>query len=274
VTLKKFKPVTPGTRFATVPTFDEITKDKPERSLIEPMRKSGGRNAQGRVTVRHRGGGHKRYYRVVDFRRDKDGVPAKVAAVEYDPNRSARLALLRYADGEKRYILAPEGLAVGDTVLSGPDAEIRPGNAMPLRGIPIGTMIHNIELAPNRGGQMARAAGTAAQVMAKEGEYAHVRLPSGEVRLVRVDCKATIGQVSNLEHDSVTLGKAGRKRWLGVRPGVRGVAMDPASHPHGGGEGRSPIGMPGPVSPWGKPTLGAKTRKPKLSDQFIVKRRK
>ena len=274
MTLKKFKPVTPGTRFATVPTFDEITKDKPERSLIEPMRKSGGRNAQGRVTVRHRGGGHKRYYRVVDFRRDKDGVPAKVAAVEYDPNRSARLALLRYADGEKRYILAPEGLAVGDTVLSGPDAEIRPGNAMPLRGIPIGTMIHNIELAPNRGGQMARAAGTAAQVMAKEGEYAHVRLPSGEVRLVRVDCKATIGQVSNLEHDSVTLGKAGRKRWLGVRPGVRGVAMDPASHPHGGGEGRSPIGMPGPVSPWGKPTLGAKTRKPKLSDQFIVKRRK
>jgi len=274
VTLKKFKPVTPGQRFATVPTFDEITKDKPERSLIEPMRKSGGRNAQGRVTVRHRGGGHKRYYRVVDFRRDKDGVPAKVAAVEYDPNRSARLALLRYADGEKRYILAPEGLAVGDTVLSGPDAEIRPGNAMPLRGIPIGTMIHNIELAPNRGGQMARAAGTAAQVMAKEGEYAHVRLPSGEVRLVRVDCKATIGQVSNLEHDSVTLGKAGRKRWLGVRPGVRGVAMDPASHPHGGGEGRSPIGMPGPVSPWGKPTLGAKTRKPKLSDQFIVKRRK
>lgn len=274
MTLKKFKPVTPGQRFATVPSFDEITKDKPERSLIEPMRKSGGRNAQGRVTVRHRGGGHKRYYRVVDFRRDKDGVPAKVAAVEYDPNRSARLALLRYADGEKRYILAPEGLAVGDTVVSGPDAEIRPGNAMPLRGIPIGTMIHNIELAPNRGGQMARAAGTAAQVMAKEGEYAHVRLPSGEVRLVRVDCKATIGQVSNLEHDSVTLGKAGRKRWLGVRPGVRGVAMDPASHPHGGGEGRSPIGMPGPVSPWGKPTLGAKTRKPKLSDQFIVKRRK
>lgn len=274
MTLKKFKPVTPGQRFATVPAFDEITKHKPERSLIEPLRKTGGRNAQGRVTVRHRGGGHKRYYRVVDFKRDKEGVPAKVTAVEYDPNRSARLALLRYADGEKRYILAPEGLAVGDTVLSGPDAEVRPGNAMPLRGIPIGTMVHNIELAPNRGGQMVRAAGTAAQVMAKEGEYAHVRLPSGEVRLLRMDCKATIGQVSNLEHDSITLGKAGRKRWLGIRPGVRGVAMDPASHPHGGGEGRSPIGMPGPVSPWGKPTLGAKTRKPKPSDRYIVKRRK
>ncbi|TMJ03246.1 MAG: 50S ribosomal protein L2 [Bacillati bacterium ANGP1] len=272
--LKKFKPVTPGQRFATVPTFDEITKKKPERSLIEPVRKTGGRNAQGRVTVRHRGGGHKRYYRVVDFKRDKDGVPAKVAAIEYDPNRSARLALLRYADGEKRYILAPEGLAVDDTVLSGTDAEVRPGNAMPLRGIPIGTMIHNIEMAPKRGGQMVRAAGTSAQVMAKEGDYAHVRLPSGEVRLLGLDCRATIGQVSNLEHDSVTLGKAGRSRWLGIRPGVRGVAMDPASHPHGGGEGRSPIGMPGPVSPWGKPTLGAKTRKRKLSDQYIVKRRK
>jgi len=274
VGLKKFKPVTPGQRFATVPTFDEITKKKPERSLIEPVRKTGGRNAQGRVTVRHRGGGHKRYYRVVDFKRDKDGVPAKVAAIEYDPNRSARLALLRYADGEKRYILAPEGLAVEDTVLSGTDAEVRPGNAMPLRGIPIGTMIHNIEMAPKRGGQMVRAAGTSAQVMAKEGDYAHVRLPSGEVRLLGLDCRATIGQVSNLEHDSITLGKAGRSRWLGIRPGVRGVAMDPASHPHGGGEGRSPIGMPGPVSPWGKPTLGAKTRKRKLSDQYIVKRRK
>jgi len=274
VGLKKFKPVTPGQRFATVPTFDEITKEKPERSLIEPVRKTGGRNAQGRVTVRHRGGGHKRYYRVVDFKRDKDGVPAKVSAIEYDPNRSARLALLCYADGEKRYILAPEGLAVEDTVLSGPDAEVRPGNAMPLRGIPIGTMIHNIEMAPKRGGQMVRAAGTSAQVMAKEGDYAHVRLPSGEVRLLRLDCRATIGQVSNLEHDSVTLGKAGRSRWLGIRPGVRGVAMDPASHPHGGGEGRSPIGMPGPVSPWGKPTLGAKTRKRKPSDRYIVKRRK
>ncbi len=272
--LKKFKPVTPGQRFATVPTFDEITKKTPERSLIEPMRKSGGRNAQGRVTVRHRGGGAKRYYRLVDFKRDKDGVPARVAAIEYDPNRSARLALLHYADGEKRYILAPEGLAAGDAVVSGAEAEIRPGNAIPLRNIPVGTMIHNIELFPHKGGQMVRSAGTAAQVMAKEGDYAHVRLPSGEVRLVGLDCKATIGQVGNVEHDAITLGKAGRSRWLGIRPTVRGVAMDPASHPHGGGEGRSPIGMPGPVSPWGKPTLGAKTRKRKRSDQFIVKRRK
>lgn len=272
--LKKFKPITPGRRFATVPLFDEITKDTPERTLIEPLRKTGGRNAQGRVTVRHRGGGHKRNYRRVDFRRDKDGVPAKVVAIEYDPNRSARLALLHYPDGEKRYILAPEGLGVGDAVMSGPDVEVRAGNAMSLRHIPIGTMVHNIELYPQRGGQMVRAAGTAAQVMAKEGDYAHVRLPSGEVRLVGLDCKATVGQVSNLEHDSITLGKAGRKRWLGIRPTVRGVAMDPASHPHGGGEGRSPIGMPGPVSPWGKPTLGAKTRKTKPSDKFIVKRRK
>lgn len=272
--LKKFKPVTPSRRFMTVSTFEEITRDEPERSLLRPIRKSGGRNDQGRVTVRHRGGGQKRYYRLIDFRRNKDGVPARVAAIEYDPNRSARVALLQYADGEKRYILAPEGLAVGTTVLSGPDAEIRPGNALPLRGIPIGTMVHNLELLPARGGQLVRAAGTAAQVMAKEGAYAHVRLPSGEVRLLSQDCKATIGQVSNLEHDSVVAGKAGRSRWLGRRPAVRGVAMDPASHPHGGGEGRSPIGMPGPVSPWGKPTLGAKTRKRKQSDQFIVKRRK
>ena len=271
--LKKFKPLTPGQRFATVPTFDEITKKTPERSLLQPLRKTGGRNAQGRVTVRHRGGGHKRAYRVVDFRRDKLGVPAKVAAIEYDPNRSARLALLHYADGEKRYILAPESLAVGDRIQSGPEAEIRPGNATTLRHIPVGTMIHNIELAPKRGGQMVRAAGAAAQVMAKEGEYAHVRLPSGEVRLVALECMATVGQVSNLEHSSITIGKAGRKRWLGIRPTVRGVAMDPASHPHGGGEGRSPIGMPGPVTPWGKPTLGYKTRKPKMSDKFIVKRR-
>lgn len=270
--LKKFKPQTPGQRFATVPTFDEITKTTPERSLLEPLRKTGGRNAQGRVTVRHRGGGHKRNYRLVDFRRDKLGVPAKVAAIEYDPNRSARLALLHYSDGEKRYILAPEGLTVGARILSGPEAEISPGNATTLRHIPVGTMIHNIELAPKRGGQLARSAGTAAQVMAKEGEYAHVRLPSGEVRLVALECMATVGQVGNLEHSSITIGKAGRKRWLGIRPTVRGVAMDPASHPHGGGEGRSPIGMPGPVTPWGKPTLGYKTRKPKTSDKFIVKR--
>jgi large subunit ribosomal protein L2 len=272
--LKKYRPLTPGTRFATVPVFDELTKKEPESSLIEPLRKRAGRNAQGRITVRHQGGGAKRYYRVVDFRRDKDGITAKVAALEYDPNRSARLALLHYADGEKRYILAPVGLQVGDPVQSGPDAEIRSGNAIPLHNIPVGTMIHNVELLPNRGGQMVRAAGTAAQVMAKEGDYAHIRLPSGEVRLVSVNCKATIGQVSNVEHESRTYGKAGRKRWLGIRPTVRGSAMDPASHPHGGGEGRSPIGMPGPVTPWGKPTLGAKTRKRKTSDRFIEKRRK
>lgn len=273
MTLKKFRPVTPGTRFATVPDFDELAKKEPERGLITPLRKTGGRNAQGRVTARHRGGGSKRYYRLVDFRRDKDGIVAKVAALEYDPNRSARIALLRYADGEKRYILAPVGLQVGDTVLSGPEAEIRPGNAIPLRHIPVGTMIHNIELLPHRGGQMVRAAGTSAQVMAKEGDYAHLRLPSGEVRLVSLDCKATIGQVSNVEHETRSFGKAGRTRWRGRKPSVRGVAMDPASHPHGGGEGRSPIGMPGPVTPWGKPTLGAKTRKRKPSDTFIVKRR-
>ena len=258
----------------TVSTFEEITKTEPERSLIEPLRKTGGRNAQGRVTVRHRGGGAKRYYRVVDFKRDKDGVQAKVAAIEYDPNRSARIALLYYRDGEKRYILAPVGLQVGDSVQSGPDAEIKPGNAMPLRNLPVGTMIHNIELFPSKGGQLVRAAGAAAQVMAKEGDFAHIRLPSGEVRLVNLDCKATVGQVSNVERSAVSIGKAGRSRWLGRRPTVRGVAMDPASHPHGGGEGRSPIGMPGPVSPWGKPTLGAKTRKRKPSDRFIVKRRK
>lgn len=272
--LKKFRPVTPGTRFATVPDFAELAKKEPERDLIAPLRKTGGRNAQGRVTARHRGGGSKRYYRMVDFRRDKDGITAKVAALEYDPNRSARIALLQYADGEKRYILAPVGLRVGDPVQSGPEAEIRPGNAIPLRHIPVGTMVHNIELFPHRGGQMVRAAGTSAQVMAKEGSYVHLRLPSGEVRLVSLDCKATIGQVSNVEHETRSYGKAGRTRWRGRKPSVRGVAMDPASHPHGGGEGRSPIGMPGPVTPWGKPTLGAKTRKRKPSDTFIVKRRK
>ncbi len=272
--VKKFKPVTPGRRFMTVSTFDEITKTRPEPRLVEPLRKSGGRNAQGKLTVRHQGGGHKQLYRLIDFKRDKDGVAARVAAIEYDPNRSARIALLHYRDGDKRYILAPIGLGVGDTVQSGPEAEIRAGNALPLRHIPAGTVVHNIELFPQKGGQMVRAAGAGAQLMAKEGEFAHIRLPSGEVRLVRLDCKATIGQVGNLEHDAITEGKAGRGRWLGRRPGVRGVAMDPSSHPHGGGEGRSPIGMPGPVSPWGKPTLGYKTRKPKPSDQYIVKRRK
>lgn len=272
--VKKFKPVTPGRRFMTVQTYEEITKHEPEQSLVVALRKSGGRNAQGKVTARHRGGGSKRMYRIVDFKRDKDKVPAVVAAIEYDPNRSATLALLHYKDGEKRYILAPVGLSVGDTVQSGEDAEIRPGSAMPLRSVPVGTLVHNIELSPSRGGQMVRAAGAAAQIMAKEGDYAHLRLPSGEVRLVSLDCRATVGQVANLDWDSVVMGKAGRQRWRGRKPSVRGIAMDPSSHPHGGGEGRSPIGMPGPVSPWGKPTLGYKTRKPKPSDKFIVKRRK
>ena len=272
--IKKFKPMTPGRRFMTVSSFEEITRTTPERSLLEPLRIRAGRNRQGKVTVRHQGGGHKRQYRVIDFKRDKDGVAAKVAAIEYDPNRSARLALLHYADGEKRYILAPVGLGVGDTVSSGPEADIRPGNALPLRIIPVGTVVHNVELTPMRGGQMVRAAGTGAQIMAKEGAFAHLRLPSGEVRLVPIDCRATIGQVGNVDREAVKIGKAGRNRWLGIRPSVRGVAMDPSSHPHGGGEGRSPIGMPGPVSPWGKPTLGYKTRKAKRSDALIVKRRR
>lgn len=272
--LKKFKPITPGRRFMTVSTHEDITRTRPEPSLTAPLRRTGGRNAQGKVTALHRGGGSKRMYRFIDFKRDKDGVAAKVAAIEYDPNRSARIALLHYADGEKRYILAPVGLSVGDTVQSGAEAEIRPGNALPLRHIPVGTVVHNIELFPRRGGQMVRAAGGAAQVMAKEGVQAHLRLPSGEVRLVALDCRATIGQVSNLDHGAESGGKAGRTRWKGRRPSVRGVAMDPSSHPHGGGEGRSPIGMPGPMSPWGKPTLGYKTRKRQASDRFIVKRRK
>jgi len=272
--IKKFKPMTPGRRFMTVSSFEEITKTTPERSLLEPLRVRAGRNRQGKVTVRHQGGGHKRQYRVIDFKRDKDGIAAKVAAIEYDPNRSARLALLHYADGEKRYILAPVGLGVGDTVSSGPEADIRPGNALPLRTIPVGTVVHNVELTPARGGQMVRAAGTGAQIMAKEGAVAHLRLPSGEVRLVPIDCRATIGQVGNVDREAVKIGKAGRNRWLGIRPSVRGVAMDPSSHPHGGGEGRSPIGMPGPMSPWGKPTLGYKTRKAKRSDALIVKRRR
>ncbi|HEV8339922.1 MAG TPA: 50S ribosomal protein L2 [bacterium] len=272
--IKKFKPTTPGRRFMTVHTFEEITKRRPEPALTERLSRAAGRNAQGKVTVRHRGGGARRLYRVVDFKRDKDGVPARVAAIEYDPNRSARIALLHYVDGEKRYILAPVGLRVGSRVSSGPAAEIQPGNALPLRSIPVGTIVHNIELRPGRGGQLVRSAGGGAQIMAKEGPVAHLRLPSGEVRLVPVDCRATIGQVGNVEHEAIKIGKAGRKRWMGWRPSVRGVAMDPSSHPHGGGEGRSPIGMPGPVSPWGKPTLGAKTRRRQASDRMIVKRRK
>ncbi len=271
--VKKYKPVTPGQRGMTGYTFEEITKTKPERSLIVPLRKKGGRNVYGRVTVRHRGGGHRRHIRIVDFKRDKRGIPARVAAIEYDPNRTARLALLHYADGEKRYIIAPLGLKVGDTVMAGPQAEIRPGNSLPIANIPVGTMIHNIELYEGRGGQLVRSAGTAAQLLAKEGDYAHVRLPSGEVRLVRQACYATIGQVGNLDHSNIKLGKAGRKRHLGIRPTVRGSAMTPRDHPHGGGEGRQPIGLPGPKSPWGKPTLGYKTRRNKKTDKYIVRRR-
>lgn len=271
--VKKYKPVTPGQRGMTGYTFEEITKTRPERSLVVPRRKRGGRNVYGRVTVRHRGGGHKRRLRVVDFKRDKRGIPARVAAIEYDPNRTARLALLHYADGEKRYIIAPVGLKVGDTVIAGPNAEIRPGNALPIANIPTGTVIHNIELYPGRGGQLVRSAGASAQLMAKEGDYAHIRLPSGEVRLVRQECYATIGQVGNVEHSNISLGKAGRKRHLGIRPTVRGSAMTPRDHPHGGGEGRQPIGLPGPKSPWGKPTLGYKTRRNKQTDKYIVRRR-
>ncbi|MDI6769147.1 MAG: 50S ribosomal protein L2 [Anaerolineales bacterium] len=271
--VKKYKPVTPGQRGMTGYSFDEITKSTPERSLLIAPRSHGGRNVQGRVTVRHRGGGHRRLIRVVDFKRGKQGIPAKVAAIEYDPNRTARLALLNFVDGEKRYIIAPVGLKVGDMVVSGPQAEIRPGNNLPLASIPVGTMVHNIELTAGRGGQMVRSAGSAAQLLAKEGEYAHIRLPSGEVRLVRQACYATIGQVGNLEHSNIKLGKAGRKRHMGIRPTVRGTAMSPRDHPHGGGEGRQPIGMPGPKSPWGKPTRGKKTRLNKRTNKFILRRR-
>jgi large subunit ribosomal protein L2 len=271
--VKKYKPTTPGQRGRTGSTFEEITKTEPERSLLKPLRKQGGRNMYGRVTVRHRGGGHRRQIRIVDFKRDKHGIPARVAAIEYDPNRSARLALLYYADGEKRYIVAPLDLRVGDAVMAGPQAEIRPGNSLPITNIPVGTMIHNIELSAGRGGQLVRAAGGAAQLLAKEGDYAQVRLPSGEVRLVRQACYATIGQVGNLDHSNIKLGKAGRKRHLGIRPTVRGSAMSPRDHPHGGGEGRQPIGMPGPKSPWGKPTLGKKTRRNKKTNKYIVRRR-
>jgi large subunit ribosomal protein L2 len=271
--IKSYKPTSPGRRGMTVSTFEEVTQTTPEKSLLKPLKKSAGRNFRGKITVRRRGGGHKRRYRVIDFKRDKFGVPARVASIEYDPNRSARIALLVYTDGDKRYILAPMGLMVGDVVSSGPDAEIRAGNAMPIYRIPLGTLIHNIELHPGRGGQLVRSAGTSAQLMAKEGPYAQVRLPSGEVRMISQNCLATVGQVGNVDHGNITLGKAGRKRWLGRRPSVRGSAMDPASHPHGGGEGRAPIGMPGPKTPWGKPTLGYRTRRSNLSDKYIVRRR-
>jgi large subunit ribosomal protein L2 len=271
--VKKYKPTTPGRRDMTGYSFEEITKDKPERLLIVPLRKSGGRNSYGRITVRHRGGGHQRQIRIVDFKRDKRNISAKVAAIEYDPNRTARLALLFYVDGEKRYILAPVDLKVGDTVLTGPGAEIRPGNSLPIANIPVGTLVHNIELKIGRGGQLVRSAGGAAQLLAKEGEYAQIRMPSGEVRLVLQKCYATIGQVGNIDHGNIKLGKAGRKRHLGIRPTVRGSAMSPRDHPHGGGEGRQPIGMPSPKSPWGKPTMGARTRRNKKTDQYIVRRR-
>jgi large subunit ribosomal protein L2 len=257
----------------TASTFEELTRTGPEKSLLRPLKKKAGRNFRGKITVRHRGGGHKRRYRVIDFKRDKFGVPGRVTSIEYDPNRSARIALVVYADGDKRYIIAPVGLMVGDVVMSGPEAEIQLGNALPISSIPVGSTIHNIELHMGKGGQMVRAAGTSAQLLAKEGRYAHVRLPSGEVRLVNVQCMATMGQVGNTDHGNIKLGKAGRKRWLGFRPSVRGSAMDPSSHPHGGGEGRSPIGMPGPKSPWGKPTLGKKTRRNKATDKWIVRRR-
>lgn len=271
--VKKFKPTSPGRRGMTGPTFEEITKSKPERSLISPKKKSGGRNMYGRVTVRHRGGGHRRQLRKVDFKRKKHGIPARVAAIEYDPNRSARLALLFYADGEKTYILAPLGLQVGDTVMSGPQAEVRPGNSLPLSDIPLGTVLHNIELREGKGGQMVRSAGTSAQLLGKEGAYVALRLPSGEVRRVRQTCYATIGEVGNQDHGNIKLGKAGRKRHLGIRPTVRGSAMSPRDHPHGGGEGRQPIGLPGPKSPWGKPTLGKKTRRNKKTEKYIVRHR-
>jgi large subunit ribosomal protein L2 len=257
----------------TVSSYKDITRTKPERSLVTPLRKQGGRNNRGTITVRHRGGGHKRAYRIIDFRRDKHGVAARVDSIEYDPNRSSRIALLVYTDGDKRYILATVGMQVGDTVMSGPTAEIRSGNALPIRQIPLGTVIHNVELYPGRGGQLVRSAGNSAQLVAKEGSMAQVRLPSGEVRYIDMNCLATIGQVSNPDHANLTVGKAGRHRWLGKRPSVRGIAMDPSSHPHGGGEGRSPIGMPGPKTPWGKPALGKKTRRRKFTNKMIVRRR-
>ncbi len=272
--IKKCKPTSPGRRFMSFVIDPDLTPDKePEKSLLEPLPKTGGRNTYGRVTVRFRGGGHKRLYRVIDFKRNKDGVPAKVAAIEYDPNRSANIALLHYADGEKRYILAPLGLKVGDVVMSGEEVEVKVGNCMPLKNIPLGTIVHNIELRPGKGGQMARAAGTFAQVMAKEGGYVHLRLPSGEIRMVHENCRATIGQVGNIDHENVTLGKAGRSRWLGRRPHVRGVAMNPVDHPMGGGEGRTHGGRH-PCSPWGQLAKGLKTRGKKPSDKFIVRRRK
>ena len=272
--IKKYKPNTPGQRGMTVSAFDEITKSAPEKSLTVTLKKNAGRNQRGKITVRHRGGGYRPKYRIIDFKRIKDDVPGKVAAIEYDPNRSANIALIFYADGEKKYIIAPNKLNVGDVIVSGPEADIKVGNALPLANIPVGTIIHNIELQPGGGGQLVRSAGNGAQLMAKEGKYAQVRLPSGEVRKIRIECRATIGEVGNLDHENIKIGKAGKKRHMGIRPTVRGSVMNPNDHPHGGGEGRAPIGRKGPVTPWGKPALGLKTRKKKkASDKFIVKRR-
>ncbi len=272
--IKKYNPTTPGRRGMTVSTFEEITCTTPEKSLTVSLKKHAGRNSRGKITVRHRGGGSRRKYRIIDFKRNKDGVPGKVATIEYDPNRSANIALIHYRDGEKRYIIAPQGLTVGDTILSGPDVDIKVGNALPLANIPVGTIIHNIEMKPGKGGQMVRAAGNGAQLMAKEGKEAQIRLPSGEVRKIRLECRATIGEVGNGDHANIQIGKAGRKRHMGFRPTVRGSAMNPNDHPHGGGEGKAGIGRVGPVTPWGKPALGYKTRKKKkASDKYIVKRR-
>ncbi len=271
--VKVYKPTSAGRRDMTGHSFEEITKSRPERSLTTALRKKAGRNNKGRITVRHRGGGHKRRYRIIDFKRDKFDSTAEVIAIEYDPNRSARIALLQYEDGEKRYIIAPIGLTVGDVVGNGANARLRPGNALQIKDIPVGTQVHNVELQPGRGGQIARSAGVSSQIVAKEGKYAQVRMPSGEVRLIHENCMATIGQVGNTDHGNIKLGKAGRRRWMGWRPAVRGTAMDPDSHPHGGGEGRTGIGMPGPKTPWGKPALGKRTRKNKRTSQFIVRRR-
>lgn len=270
--IKRYKPTSPARRFMTVSAFTEITTTTPEKSLLQSINRTGGRNNNGRITVRHIGGGNRNKYRIIDFKRNKDNVPATVASIEYDPNRSANIALLNYADGEKRYIIAPVGLNKGDVIVSGPSADIKTGNALPLANIPVGTMVHNIEMHPGKGGQIARSAGNAAQLMAKEGKYATLRLPSGEMRYLPIQCKATIGQVGNLDHEIVSIGKAGRKRHMGVKPTVRGVVMNPCDHPHGGGEGKSPIGMPSPVTPWGVPTMGYKTRKKNKSNKFIIKR--
>ncbi|MCX5800751.1 MAG: 50S ribosomal protein L2 [Candidatus Eisenbacteria bacterium] len=271
--IRKFRPITPASRYKTLPDFKEITKTEPEKSLVESLRSRGGRDNKGHISCRHQGGGHRRRYRIIDFKRNKDDVPAKVAAIEYDPNRSARIALLHYADGEKRYIVAPCSLAVGDTIVSGRSADIKAGNALPLRNVPLGTQVHNVELIPGRGAQLARGAGSFCQVLAKEGDYVQLRLPSGEVRMVHLNARCTIGQVGNIEHENIVVGKAGKSRWLGIRPSVRGVAMNPVDHPMGGGEGKSSGGRH-PCSPWGKPTKGFKTRKKKLSDKLILKRKK